>query len=121
MLASHNTLRASLGLPKLTANSSLSLVAQRQAAYMSTIGTISHNDASGAPCWDRATAAGYDWTAIGENVAFSTNPQRIFNLWVNSPGHYKNMINPVYTEIGLGKVAAGGGQYWCIEFANPAR
>jgi uncharacterized protein YkwD len=121
MLAKHNALRKSLGLGTLKANSTLTLVAQRQAAYNSTLGTISHQDASGGQAWDRATAAGYDWAHIGENLAFSTNPQHVYNLWVNSPGHYKNMTNPVYTEIGLGKVVAGGGQYWCVVFASPAR
>lgn len=120
MLTMHNNLRGSLGLTKFTADATLSLIAQRQAAYNSSLGTISHADASGGQCWDRATAAGYDWTTIGENLAFSTNPQHVYNLWVNSPGHYHNMTNPLFTEIGIGKVIAGGGEYWCVVFAHPA-
>ena len=119
MLTLHNNLRSSKGLSKFTADSTLSQIAQRQAAYNASINTISHADANGGQAWDRATAAGYDWTNIGENLAFSTNPQHIYNLWVNSPGHYHNMTNPVYTEIGIGKVIAGGGEYWCVVFANP--
>jgi uncharacterized protein YkwD len=119
MLTQHNQLRSSLGLTKFTMNSTLSLIAQRQAAYNSSIGTISHADANGGQCWDRATAAGYKWTTIGENIAFSTNPQHVFNLWVNSPGHYRNMTNPLFTQIGIGKVTAGGGEYWCVVMAHP--
>jgi len=120
MLAQHNQLRSSLGLPALKANSTLSLVAQRQAAYMSSIGNISHYDASGGQVWDRADGAGYNWTTIGENVAYSTQPQGIFNLWKGSPGHYQNMVNPAYSEIGLGRVVNGRTEYWSVVFAHPA-
>jgi uncharacterized protein YkwD len=118
MLTMHNNLRSSLGLGKFTVNNTLSQIAQGQAAYNAKIGTISHADASGGQCWDRATAAGYDWTTIGENLAFSTNPQHVYNLWVNSPGHYHNMVNPAFTEIGIGKVVSGGGEFWCVVFAD---
>jgi uncharacterized protein YkwD len=119
MLSMHNQLRSSLGLTQFKMNSTLTLIAQRQAAYNSSIGTIAHADANGGQCWDRATAAGYNWTTIGENLAFSTNPQHVYNLWVNSPGHYHNMVNPLFIEIGIGKVTAGGGEYWCTVFAHP--
>jgi uncharacterized protein YkwD len=99
-------------------NSQLTLAAQRQAAYVSTIGRLDHADANGGQAWDRIEAAGYNWSTVGENLAFSTNPTHIFNLWMNSPGHHKNIVNPAFNEVGFGKVTAGGGEYWCAVFAH---
>jgi uncharacterized protein YkwD len=118
MLAQHNQLRKSKGLAQLTINGTLSQVAQRQAVYNASVNKLAHTDASGGQVWDRADAAGYSWSTIGENLAFSTNPPRIFNLWVNSPGHFQNMVNPAFNECGMGKVASDGGEYWCVVFAR---
>jgi len=119
MLAKHNALRQQLGLGSLKMNSTLSKVAQNQAAYNASIGTISHADARGGQVWDRATAAGYMWTHIGENLADVSHLDKVFDLWVASPGHYRNMTDPSFKEIGIGKVTQGTHEFWCVVFATP--
>jgi uncharacterized protein YkwD len=99
-------------------NSALTLVAQRQAAYVSTIGRLEHYDATGAGVDVRATAAGYQWRDVGENLAYTSNPAHIYGVWLQSPGHYANIVNPAFTEIGIGKVTTGRYEYWCVVFGD---
>jgi len=49
------------------------------------------------------------WTACAENILYikqkklsNISAQEIFNMWMNLPGHKTNMLNPVYTKIGMG-------------------
>ncbi|UBF24763.1 CAP domain-containing protein [Kovacikia minuta CCNUW1] len=39
----------------------------------------------------------------GENIAagYST-PEQVVQGWINSPGHRANLLNPSYTELGIG-------------------
>lgn len=68
---------------------------------------VDHEGSDGSLPWDRARAQGYSYSAIAENIfAGSSSAQSIFNGWMNSPGHRDNMLNPTYTEIGVGY------QYW---------
>ena len=57
-----------------------------------------------------------------ENVAFGgTVVEEIFNQWMGSDGHRKNILNPIYTEIGLGTATASDGStYYTTVFGVPA-
>jgi uncharacterized protein YkwD len=58
----------------------------------------------------------YKWAAAGENVAFGFNsPERVMQAWLESPGHCKNILNPKFSELGLGRA----GTYWTQVFAAP--
>jgi uncharacterized protein YkwD len=52
----------------------------------------------------RITAAGYRWSVAGENIAtgFAT-PASVMNAWMHSPDHRANILNPAYTDIGVGE------------------
>jgi uncharacterized protein YkwD len=62
---------------------------------------------------------GHSGGPYGENVAWTSDtslgPEAAaahFNgRWVNSPGHYANMINARYTEVGIGLYRSAGGWY----------
>jgi len=52
--------------------------------------------------WDRARNFGT--TASGENIAHGyASPQAVINGWWYSPGHHKNMMNPGFRRIGVGR------------------
>jgi len=58
---------------------------------------------------ERSTAAGYEWKTIGENIAegqFSVD--EVMRTWMNSPAHRKNILNPSFTDLGVGLVASRG-------------
>lgn len=118
MLSRHNGTRAAGGVPILTENPLLDQLAQAHAEYMAATATLTHVDASGGNVDDRATAAGYNWTNIGENIAFDVSAVTIYNAWLGSSGHYNNIVNPSFTEIGMGRAILGVYQYWCVVFGN---
>ena len=58
----------------------------------------------------RGKASGYTsgrpiW-ALGENLAWATgyrgSPKEILSLWLNSPGHRANLLDPQWRDIGIG-------------------
>lgn len=52
---------------------------------------------------------------VGENIHFGTeNGIGAVNWWVNSPSHFEALINPAYTEVGIGRK----GTYWTQLFAT---
>ena len=76
---------------------------------------------------DSAEAPNYNYTIIGENLGMATHHRLnqaevtdlIFNGWVDSPGHYENMINPSFTEIGVGVASDGEAIYITQLFGRP--
>lgn len=108
-LARINALRASVGSPPLTLDANLSSLAQSWTQTMASAGAISHtpNLASGVTA---------PWTRLGENVGMGPNSGLIFNGFVNSPGHYENLVNPAFTHVGIGVVWSGNMQFTTHRF-----
>jgi uncharacterized protein YkwD len=51
------------------------------------------------------------WSGMGENVAYGQKgPSEVMTAWMNSPGHRANILNPKYSEIGVGVVMSSNGQ-----------
>lgn len=116
MVDRHNDARAAQAVDPLTVNALLSEIAQDQANYMADIGQFQHTDAGGGRVQDRATAAGYEWITIGENVGFNLEAEVLFNGWMDSTGHRENILDSDFEEIGVGRATRGLYQYWCVTF-----
>lgn len=58
---------------------------------------------------------GYPRSSSAENIAMAPDPNQVYHLWLNSPGHRKNMLHKNYTRIGI----ARSGNYWTADFAAP--
>lgn len=55
----------------------------------------------------------------GENLAYGYNDtQSVMTGWKNSPGHYRSMINPRFTKIGVGLAKINGVYYWVQIFGD---
>lgn len=57
----------------------------------------------------------YDWA--GENaamVAATASPATMMNVWMNSEGHKKNILNPKHTGLGIG-IYQVGQQVYCSQ------
>ena len=99
--------------PVLRWNSKLAIAAQKQADWMEKRDTLSHGPSLGV----RAKAVNYKFQSIAEKIANAYLPaDPLFQLWLDSNRHCKNILNPVYREIGIGK----NGKYWSVVLANPA-
>ena len=68
---------------------------------------------------------GSDWYTVNEsamwaeNIAYGqTSAQEVFDAWMNSPGHYANIMNPDYRTFGAALYYTDGGYYyyWIQEF-----
>ena len=66
---------------------------------------------------------GYSFSAAAENIAAGySSPQAAFNGWMNSQSHRDNMLNPTYTEVGIGYIYVASsqfGHYWTANFGTP--
>lgn len=127
MLALINAERAKVGLQPLKLNAKLNSSAETHSNWMLNVDVFSHTGANGSSATDRMKAAGYvfsgSWSS-GENIAWQSErgaagiSDDVINLHqslMNSPGHRANILNPNFTEIGIGIVEGGfltGGTNW---------
>ena len=51
------------------------------------------------------------WTGAGENVALNTSARAMFDFWVTSEPHRKNMRNPNFTDFEFGYAKYTTGSY----------
>ena len=111
----------------LTLNGQLNQAAQAKASDMAARNYWSHNTPDGQTPWTFVTAAGYNYQAVGENLAygFATSSDTVTG-WMNSPGHRANILNSNYSDVGFGVVnvadyQSSGPQTLVVAFyAHPA-
>jgi hypothetical protein len=112
-----NQRRAEAGLHPLRVNAQLQQAAQRYAQYMADTNTFSHTGSDGSTPYSRMAAAGYRGTMMGENIARGFgSASSVMDAWMNSSGHRANILNPGYTELGVGVAAAGPAYVWVQNF-----
>ena len=97
-----NQNRATANISKLKTNPTLEKAAQMKADDMAAKGYFSHNTPDGKTPWYWFQKAGYEYIYAGENLAVNfENSEDVETAWMNSPGHFLNIMNPKYTEIGI--------------------
>ncbi len=101
-----NIRRKAAGLPSLTVNTKLSLSATRKVNDMLARQYFEHESPSGDSIDDLAEDAGYEYILVGENLAYGnfSDDNDVVTAWMDSPGHRANILNPRYSEIGIGVV-----------------
>ena len=119
-----NQVRQQNGLGALTVNAKLVQAAKIHANDMATLNIMAH-DLPGAALpglIDRARYVGYQYSSMGENIAYNfPDATSVMNAWMNSPGHRANILDPSYTEIGVGiALDSQGSPYYCQVFGSPA-
>lgn len=98
----------------LTWNANLASAAIYQSNYMASIKSMVHTSANGETVGARVTATGYNWTTVGENIAAGqTSEAQVFNEWLASESHCKNIMTASFKEMG----AAKADNYWVQVFA----
>ncbi|MGW4587984.1 CAP domain-containing protein [Amycolatopsis thermoflava] len=109
-----NAERAAAGCGPLGADSRLATAAQKHSDDMSGRGYFSHTTPEGLTFADRIKAAGYP-SPGAENIAKgSTTAEQTMEMWMNSDGHRRNILNCSYTKLGVG--VAKSGWYWTQDF-----
>lgn len=115
-----NQVRAEYGLPPLSYNAALATAAQNHANFIALNAIYSHIGVNGSTWQDRAQAAGYTGHA-GENLVGGTRltPQQGVTWWRNSAVHFSNMLNPRWTEAGVGFAVGSGQNFYVMVFGTP--
>ena len=109
-----NTLRQSLGLPRLLYHSSLAYVGRLWSGLMRDNDEYMHNpnySKQYPPGWE---LAGENINVAGHKATLRENLQAAFEELVNSPGHYENIINANYNYFGIG-IAVEGRVIWVTQ------
>jgi hypothetical protein len=105
-----NSLRASKGLSQLQVSGQLQGVARNWTDKMVQAGQISHNP-------NLASQVSGDWTKLGENVGVGYDVDGLMQAFINSPAHYRNLVDPDWNYVGVGvTVAADGRMYTTHNF-----
>ena len=114
-----NAVRAEYGLAPVAYNAQLAAAAQGHANFIATEGIYSHYGVNGSTWQDRAQAAGYPGWA-GENLVGGTRltPQQGVTWWRNSAVHFSNMLNPRWTEAGVGFAVGNGQNFYVMVFGT---
>lgn len=123
MLTELNRLRAQNGLQPLTNNAELSAFSQRRAEDLRQKGYLSH-----AGWWFESHPVGY----AAENIETAFDLHDINKTAINAIGefyddpgnpnlgHRKSMLNPYFTQVGMGIVADGYGRFYIVQtFLKP--
>lgn len=107
-----NAERQKYGLPRLRLSKKLSIAAMCHAKDLAEHdnfyvqpGVDVHAGSDGSSTFSRVTRAGYQPSYWGENVydwSPTISAANAVNWWMSSPSHRANILNPNYTEIGIG-------------------
>ena len=98
-----NVERKRRGLPALRVDRRLMESARRQANWMARTGAFRHGN-----------------SGFAENIAMGQRSSRdVVVAWMNSSGHFRNMMNRGHGAIGIGAYRGkNGAMYWCQQFSR---
>jgi uncharacterized protein YkwD len=103
LLAQINAERRRAGRQPLVPDSRLDLAAQRHADDMLARSFFAHRAPDGKTVRERTRAAGYEWLAVGENLAEGQQTvQEAVDAWMRSPGHRENVLDHRFIQTGIG-------------------
>ena len=104
----------------LTWNTRLANAAQGHSTDMANNNYFAHEGLNGSTIGTRASAAGYNYRVVGENIAVGYNSiDEVMTGWINSPGHCANMMNASFKEYGMACASNANSTYktyWTQEF-----
>jgi uncharacterized protein YkwD len=119
-----NHVRAENGAGPLTASPALMQAASLHSQDMARLDMMAH-DIPGVPLAslaDRAAYVHYSYQLLGENIAFNqADAASVVAAWMNSPPHRENMLNPAFTDIGVGIAWDSRGEpYYTMMLGQPS-
>ena len=105
-------IRTGNGLGSLSPDARLERAALQQAGYMARAGRMVHTTGRGKDFSARVKDNGIEGAAA-ENIAEGRmDLQRLFEMWMNSPPHRRNMLDARFTRFGLAYVSDAKNAKW---------
>jgi uncharacterized protein YkwD len=122
-LAALNAQRASRGLGQLSSNAALAAAASAYARYMGEANFFSHTGLNGSTPDSRVKASGYAGSYRGEALAAGqATPQAALASLLDSPSHFRILMDAGATAVGIGYYYQAGsayGHYWVVVTGTP--
>jgi uncharacterized protein YkwD len=73
-----------------------------------------HTRPDGTRCFTIFAENSFKYKAAGENLAFGfKTPEAFVAAWMNSEGHRRNILDPDFKYIGVGRFVTGKGTLYC--------
>jgi len=108
-----NAFRSQNGLPPYRLNDKLNASAERHSQDMAATGNIDHAGSDGSAPRRRILDTGYDAQFTGENIYGGMETiDDAWNYWANDPQHRDNLLNKLFTDIGISVVKGARGTYY---------
>ncbi len=119
-----NEIRLFNGSSKLAWSDALAECAREQSIRKVELRFPGHEDPQRGGVSDRLHTAGIDWSHCGENLFMERGWDDPVNYalvcWWYSPGHQANLLNPDFTETGVGLAQADDGTWFVTQiFRTP--
>jgi uncharacterized protein YkwD len=110
-----NAARRQYGLQPLSLNSKLCAACGDHSRTMAAYGFFSHTSPVAGKYYFTDRARAYGTTAGAENIATGAGTAAaVVQMWLGSPGHSANMLNPGFRTMGIGR----SGGYWTQMFGQ---
>lgn len=118
-----NEYRAQVGAAPVQLDYELCLMAEIRSIEMAENSYFEHQRPNGDSCFTVFKEFGYAYYYVGENIARNyATADSVSAGWYNSSGHYANMTDTDFTNIGIGVAANEQGiRYWTQVFATPRK
>jgi len=113
-----NIERQNNGLPEFTRNSALTATAELRAKECTEL--YSHTRPNGSSCLTAFAENGITDGRRAENIAQGQRtPNEVVTVWMNSPGHRGNILNPNLSCLGMGvEMDSNGRLSWVMNFTD---
>ncbi|MGL6113898.1 MAG: CAP domain-containing protein [Cetobacterium sp.] len=99
-----NKERIKHGISPLKLNKKLNKIALNKSNDMAKYNYFSHTSPNLGSPFDQMKKNKIHYIIAGENIAKGQNtPEYVFKMWMESKGHRKNILNPRFDEMGIGK------------------
>jgi uncharacterized protein YkwD len=107
-----NALRSSKGVAVLAEHDVLTAKAEQWAQHMAATGVLAHSQVTQG-------LEGLPWRGLGENVGVSVPTSDtllgVHDAFASSPDHRRNLLEPMFTHMGVGVAVGPDGRVWVAE------
>ncbi|MDQ1469764.1 MAG: hypothetical protein QOJ99_1244 [Bryobacterales bacterium] len=119
-----NELRGESGVEALLWSGPLARCATEQSLRKDRLRFPGHNDPERGSVSQRLQAAGIPWVRCGENIfserGYADPVHFAVVSWWYSPGHQENLLNPEFTQTGVGVAESADGTFFVTQiFVHP--
>jgi len=110
-----NQSRKDAGLPPLAWDERLAAAAREHTQRMASANQLGHVLKGEAPVAERIAASGVHFNRSGENVGYDSQFDDLERIWMESPPHRENILNPDYNMVGIAAARTDDGIWYATQ------